>query len=349
MGLFLGLLSLGIGFMWAFFSRYRQTWADLLSHSYIVERNSKTLIATGNQDSNVFTAGILLGNFKEVPAEYRVFSTLLDLIIISLLWNLGIALANIERAQQHLFAPIILQAESCKLDGYYLKRSYHSSGGAFAYARRTHPGPHLSSTFSGPSGVYDVRVAFWGSSSYSSEVQLQIGNNKAAYDSFGHDSLRRIPIFKGIAIANGDPIVVSSSAGPNRHEKIDYLEISPSGSQTFLGQDNLGRFYRIVFYLGLCDFSALTHACACLVLYIIFYFAAISMSGTTFGSLIMGFRIGRRNAPEQHPSFLNTAWRAAGLVEHQFLYFLGFLSPFTVKGTLLELSNTKVFFSRGST
>lgn len=300
LGNLFSLIFLGLGWIWPLFATYRQSWADILSHSFIITRSMGNPGIFEHSDSiSVFaSASGSLGSFSEVPWEHRLCATCIDIFLSLSLVITSFGLYHYENIERFIFYTVRIEAESLKLDGFRAIPSIWNSSLSYI----TNPGginvAHASGKFPGPSGNYRVIENLHGKDNR--DHKLKIGKYSQLAEIDLQDGMfRRFPFFMNIPISTGDPIEMYVQASGHKIDSIDFIPTTNGYNYWF--EDNVFRGGLLLDALGALDPERAVLYLAILMLsYLIYCTLSLGKTAYTIGSFLVGYKLvesGTRHTP----------------------------------------------------
>lgn len=290
LGNLFSLIFLGIGWIWPLFSTYKQSWADILSHSFIITRSMGNPGIFEHSDSiSVFaSASGSLGSFNEVPWEHRLCATCLDILFLLTLVGASFGLYHFDEMKLYLFDTIRIEAESLDLDGFRAIPSIWNSSLSYI----NNPGglniAYAKGQFSGPPGDYRVVVTLSGNDN--KDHQLKIGDySQTAEIDLEKGLFRRFPFFMNIPVSTGDPIELSIRGSGHKVDSIDFIPTKLPN--TYWYEENVFRGGKLLDVIGSLSPQTGAYYIVILILsYVLYYSLCIGHTTYTIGSFLVGYK-----------------------------------------------------------
>ena len=288
LGHILSACFLGLGWVWPLFNAYRQSWADILSESFVVPQELvKPGIFAHSTKTNIFASSLArLGSFTRVPFNYRLVAAIFDFWLLLIGICLYVSFSNSSEWMPLVTPNIRLEIEDLNLIRLRNEPSLWSSGSEVRM-KSNELKSSARTKFQGPTGIYDVALSARGAAGL---IRLSVGENTVRTYRFNNYVHLLAPLMQGIEVKHGEEVHLKVlSSGIN----MDYLEFKPAAGKGYYSWVT-GRHYLYFFeQLGLRYNMGGVFLSACFC-WLIFYTICLRVLGTTPGGVLLGIRLKER-------------------------------------------------------
>lgn len=226
-GSVLTLLSLGLGSLQAFFSPYRQSWADLLSDTYVVKEGEQVFLEKRPDNFNIFSdPKSILGYYERVPLGMTLLAFILDALCVVLVFVVGFWMATTFLEVNRLPHVVRMEAEDFELTNVAVKGSLEASGGKVIQQAKV-GGGLLSQKFRGMGGAYAVILGYF-SADASGRCDIALGSTRIRYRfDEAKNELNRVLLFPRVTVNRDESVEVRLGRSASGKSRVDYIEFWP--------------------------------------------------------------------------------------------------------------------------